>query len=67
MVEFLRGLDTGNSSQVRPAAATINKNQSAPTSAPKTLPQFGFSLWSVCFIIMIGLIGSKLRNMLFSE
>ena len=63
MVEFLRGLDTGSSSQERPAAATINKNQSAPSFAPKTLPQFGFSLWSVCFLLMIGLVGLKIRNM----
>ena len=64
MVKFLRGLDTGNSSQEeRPAAATINENQSAPPFATKTLPHFGFSLWSVCFILMIGLVGLKIRNM----
>jgi hypothetical protein len=65
MVEFLRGLDTGSSSQERPATATINKNQNAPTFAPKTLPQFGFSSWSVCFFLMIGLVALKIRNMLW--
>jgi len=62
MVEFLRGLDTGSSPQARLAAATINKNQSAPTFALKTLPKFGFSLWSVCLFLMSGLVGLKIRS-----
>jgi len=63
MVEFLRGLDTSGSSQERSAAATINKNQSTPTFAPKTLPQFGSSLRSVCLFLMSGLVGLKIRSM----
>jgi hypothetical protein len=65
MVEFLRGLDTGSSSQERPATAILNENQSAATFAPKTLPQLGFSLWTVCLILMVGLVGLKVRSMRF--
>jgi hypothetical protein len=63
MVEFLRGLDTRSSSQEHPATAMLNENQSAATLAPKTLSQLGFSLWTVCLILMVGLVGLKVRSM----
>lgn len=63
MVEFLRGLDTGSSVQQIQKAATLDKHQITTTFSPKATQQFGFSLWSICFILMIGLVGLKIRRM----
>ena len=62
MVEFLRGLDTNNSSQERQTGATTNENQITATVSPKATRQFGFSLWSVSFIFFAGLIWLKIRS-----
>ena len=62
MVEFLRGLDTNNFDQKRQTAATFNDYQNTMTFSPKASPQFGFSLWSVCFILFAGLVALKIRS-----
>ncbi len=67
MVEFLRGLDTGNSGKGNQTAALFNEQQGMSTFSSKTSQQFGFSLWSVCFILMVGLVGLKVRRIRLSK
>jgi hypothetical protein len=56
MVEFLRGLDTGNSSQERQTAEMNQQSDHRQGSS-------GFPLWiGIIFLVAVGMVGLKIKR-----